>query len=246
MIGTAPWGYLLYRSLWSGLDWIFPPVCAGCGRPGSRWCADCQAAVIPPAEPLCPRCGLPLAQPGLCPTCVANPPSFDLLRSWLIFEGPIRKALHRLKYRRDLGLGDALAEGLDGCLRQLGWTADLVVPMPLGRRRMRERGYNQVGLVARPLALARGWRYAPAALRRARETASQVGLSAEERRLNVRGAFRASERLVRGRQVLLLDDVATTGATLTEAARALRDAGAAGVNCLTIARALPRHGLKDV
>jgi len=169
-----------------------------------------------------------------------------MMRSWLVFEGPIRHALHKLKYRRNVALGDALAQHLAEYVGTLGWPADLVVPVPLGKKRAKERGYNQVGLVAMPLAAVNRWRYAPRALARSRETRSQVGLTAAERRENVSGAFRADAALVSGRTVLLMDDVATTGATLSACAAALLDAGARSVYALTLARALPHHGLKIV
>lgn len=111
---------------------------------------------------------------------------------------------------------------------------------------MQERGYNQVGLVAMPLAVLNGWEYAPRVLIRARETRSQVGLSAMERKENVSGAFFARPDKVSGKTVLLMDDVATTGATLSSCTVALLKAGVRDVYALTLARALPQHGLKIV
>ena len=168
------------------------------------------------------------------------------MRSWLVFEGPIRRALHTLKYRRNVALGDALAQYLAEYVDRLGWPVDLVVPVPLGRQRMAERGYNQVGLVARPLASIQGRRYLPQTLTRARETRSQVGLSAMERKENVSGAFRAEAALASGKNILVMDDVATTGATLASCAGTLLEAGARTVFTLTLARALPHHGLRIV
>jgi ComF family protein len=168
------------------------------------------------------------------------------MRSWLVFEGPIRHALHTLKYRRNVALGDVLAQHLVEYVDALGWSVDLVVPVPLGRRRMNERGYNQVGLVARPLAAIQGWRYSPQVLARVRETRSQVGLSATERRENVSGAFCANAALVSEKTILLMDDVATTGATLASCADVLQKAGAQTVYALTLARVLPHHGLQVV
>jgi len=173
-------------------------------------------------------------------------PPFAALRSWAVFEGPVRSALHRLKYRRNVALGDALARPLTDFCRRLDWPVQVVVPIPLGKKRLHERGYNQVGLIAMPLAALNRWRYAPRALFRVRETKSQVGLSAFERQENMQGAFRADPRLVSGYTVLLMDDVATTGATLSAGAEALLSAGAEAVFALTLARALPRHGLQNV
>ncbi len=240
------WRYLGLYYFWQGVDLLFPPQCAGCGRTGSRWCADCQAKVRPVAAPFCPTCGLPVPAAGRCPTCRRQPPAFAALRSWAVFEPPVRQALHQLKYRRNLGLGEALARQMFPFVRDLGWEADVFVPVPLSAARFRERGYNQVGLVARPLALLLGWRYLPQALTRVRETRSQVGLRPAERRANVAGAFQAQAVLATGKRVVLMDDVATTGATLDAAAQALRRAGAAEVRAVTIARALPRHGWRQV
>jgi ComF family protein len=169
-----------------------------------------------------------------------------MMRSWLVFEGPICNALHKLKYRRNLALGDALADHLAEYVYPLEWPIDLVVPVPLGKERAKERGYNQVGLVAMPLALINHWRYSLRALVRTRDTKSQVGLSIAERRENVSGAFVGNQALVHGMNILLMDDVATTGATLSSCAAALRDAGAKSVYALTLARALPHHGLNIV
>lgn len=130
-------------------------------------------------------------------------------------------------------------------IRELGWEADMLVPVPLGRRRKRERGYNQVAMIAIPLALGLGLSYAPGVLKRQKETCSQVGLNREERRENVRGAFRANAR-ARGKTILIMDDVSTTGSTLSAAAEALYQSGAAEVYALTVARALPHHGLGRV
>jgi ComF family protein len=183
---------------------------------------------------------------SLCFECEKARPRYCLLRSWSIFEGPVRKALHRLKYRRDIGLGEALVPPLVEHLSGLRWSVDLLVPVPLGRKRAAQRGYNQVNLIARPLSTAMRIAYAPHALRRSRETRSQVGLSRAERQDNVRNAFCAEESRVNGCIVLLMDDVATTGSTLSSCAEALYGAGARDVFAYTVSRAMPRHGLRNV
>jgi competence protein ComFC len=181
----------------------------------------------------------------LCSDCRESKPNYSALRSWSVFEGPVRNALHRLKYRRDLGLGEALTPQLAECVAFLQWPMDLVVPVPLGKRRLSERGYNQVSLIARPLSMAMRLAYAPDALSRGQETRSQVGLTRVQRQENVRNAFRANQARVNGRVVLLMDDVATTGSTLSSCAQAVRDAGARDVFAFTVSRAVPRHGLRD-
>jgi ComF family protein len=240
------WTYRIAQWLWTGLDWLYPPVCGGCQQPGYNWCPDCQQQVTPVPEPLCRTCGLPQKKAGICSVCEQEPPPYTALRSWVAFEGPIRSALHRLKYRRNMALGDALSRPMSKFAVSLNWPVDTVVAVPLGQKRMQERGYNQVALVARPLAALNGWEHRSGALVRARETRSQVGLTAVERLENMRDAFRSDPRLVAGRTILIVDDVATTGATLTACSRALLASGAKAVYALTIARALPRHGLKIV
>jgi ComF family protein len=233
--------YSLYRGLWSGLDLLFPPVCGGCEKPGARWCSDCQERVGILSEPVCDVCGLPQKQAGMCDACRAERPLFRSLRSWSVFENPVRNALHRLKYRRDIGLGEALAMQLAEFVRGLNWPIDIIVPVPLGKQRLQERGYNQVGMIALPLALVLGIEYAPRALYRQRETRSQVGLTKAERHDNVRNAFQALGVVVDRKTVLVMDDVATTGSTLSSSAEALLSSGAKDVYALTVARALTHH-----
>ncbi len=252
MAGQARPAYLLYHNLWSALDWLFPPTCGGCKRPGLRWCDGCQQQVIRITGPVCERCGEPLAwhaslpeyesaagpRSTLCPKCQARPPEYQALRSFAEFGGPIREALHRLKYQRDIGIGEALSKHLIELYNQLKWGIDVVTPVPLSAKRARERGFNQSGLLARPLAYAVQKPYQPNALKRSRDTRSQVGLGADERQQNVEGAFTANAALVKEKVVLVIDDVMTTGSTINACTQALRKAGASAVYGLTLARAV--------
>jgi ComF family protein len=142
-----------------------------------------------------------------------------------------------LKYERDIALGDTLAHYLVDLLCQQPWQIDLVTPVPVGVARRAQRGYNQSALLALPLAMICNIDYQPRALQRIRETISQVGLTATERRENVRGAFQARSELVSGRRILVVDDVTTSGATMEICAQALMQAGASRVYGLTLARA---------
>jgi competence protein ComFC len=243
MRGTS-YKYRLYRLIWLSLDLLLPPNCGGCGKPGSRWCKECQQNVINLSEPCCEICGIPIRNKGICSDCLHQRPSYKILRSWSAFNDPIKNALHRLKYRHDIGLGDALARQLIEYVSKLNWPIDLVIPVPLGRKRLDERGYNQVGLIAHPLSLAMNIAYYPQALSRDHETRSQVGLNRVERQLNVQGAFTAEEKYVSGHIILLIDDVATTGSTLTSCAKALYAANARDVFALTVARALGRNRMQ--
>lgn len=227
----------LYRGFWSVLDWIYPPVCAGCDEPGYRLCVDCLATVRFIEGHICERCGLPLeSKERICEECEAWPPPYDAMRSLARYEGVIRESVHALKYGDNLSLGDMFTDRLAGIALRESWLLDLVIPVPLSPMRRAQRGYNQSALLARPVAFRLGVRYAPEGLRRIRNTQSQVELPAAQRRENVRDAFRAVPVLVSGKRVLLVDDVTTTGSTIKECALALRDAGAAAVYCLTLAR----------
>ena len=234
-----PWSYLARQSLWALVDLVLPPRCAGCGRPGERFCTACQNALSLISAPVCAWCGYP-ADPsaGACRNCRGRAAvALAGIRSVAFFEGPLQNALHHLKYRRDVILADTLARRLAQAWEPAGMPGDLVVPVPLSAQRLRERGYNQAGLLARGFAELSGLAYAPAALRKARHTASQVGLSAEARLANVRQAFQAQAPAVAGRAVILVDDVCTTGATLIAGAEALVAAGARSVWGYTLGRA---------
>lgn len=151
-----------------------------------------------------------------------------------------------MKYRGNVGLGEAIAAQMVDFVRALGWPVEILIPVPLGRERLKERGYNQVGLVAQPIAYHMMWQYAPQALWKTRETRSQVGLNLSQRRDNVQQAYQADPKIVKEKTVSIMDDVATTGSTILACTEALLLAGARDVYVLTIARALPHHGLDRV
>ncbi len=234
--------YHMYHFFWSGLDLLFPPSCGGCGKLGARWCIDCQQKMEPVPLPICEICGAPQNFKGICQGCQTTRPAFSALRSCAIYKEPVRPALIKMKYRNEIGLGEALAWNLAMYLEELGWQADVLIPIPLSEQRLAERGYNQVDLIAHPLARLTGCQYLPKALRRVRHTISQVGLSGSERRVNVNGAFHAEARVVQEKIVLVLDDIATTGATIQSASSSLLDAGAKKVYALTFAKAMKRYG----
>jgi len=169
-----------------------------------------------------------------------------MMRSWAVFDSPVQNALHTLKYRRNIGLGESFAAEMAKFFRTLQWSVDIFIPVPLGKKRLKERGYNQVALVARPLAYEIGVEYSARALWKARETRSQVGLSVSKRRENVHDAYQADPKVVKHKSVVLMDDVATTGSTILSCTDALLSAGAKDVYAITIARALSHHGLTRV
>jgi ComF family protein len=217
------------------LDLVFPPRCAACGAGADTepFCPVCADAVEPvPAG--CLRCGMPgpLAQ---CGACDADPPAFDGVRAAGLFGGPLADAIHRLKY----GNRPALARPLGAWLaRAIALPPNAaVVSVPLGRGRRIARGYDQAALVADRLARAAGRPRLRTVLARIRETPPQVGRTRAERAGNVAGAFRATGAAVRGRDLVLVDDVVTTGATADAAAEELRRAGARSVTVIALARA---------
>ncbi len=230
---------LLYQSFWNAADWVYPPTCGGCGKLGKRFCDACreQVKVIDSAS-ICAVCGEPLDAPGLCAHCSAARPAFTALRSWAVYQGGMRQAIHALKYRGDLGLSETFSRPLHGLLEAENWPVDLITCVPLNPHRMSERGFNQAELLARPLAFAAGLPCKPRALVRTRDTLSQVKLSRSERLVNLRNAFCADSHLVRNCDILIIDDVTTTGATMQGCAHALLEAGARQVYGLTLARAV--------
>jgi ComF family protein len=163
------------------------------------------------------------------------------IRSWAVYDGPVRNALLRLKYKRDLGLGDALSVNLIECYQGYNWSIDMVIPVPLGAVREANRGYNQAALLARPFAWGVGLYYNPKALIRVRETDSQVDLSYSGRRKNVQNAFKARSEIVSGKNVMVVDDITTSGSTLDACAAALFEANAEHVYGLTLARTIFSH-----
>jgi ComF family protein len=229
--------YRLYQLAWAGLDWLYPPQCGGCGKTGSRWCIGCQRQTLLLPDTICVVCGRVLETTGPCNHCLNTPPAYSALRSWAVFNGPIRKALHRLKYSRDIALGEVLARPLLEMLQHLEWPIDMVTSVPMGVARRAERGYNQATLLAFPLSLAGGIPFRPHALSKTRDTRSQVGLSLAQRRENVYDAFIARAEVVTTKCVLVVDDVTTSGATIEACASALVKAGARQVFGLTLARA---------
>lgn len=226
-------------------DLIVPPVCLVCRRPlgtHDSLCGRCWRTISFIRPPLCGRLGLPMPYdtggPTISGAALQNPPVYDRARAVARFDRVMRELIHKLKYgdrheaRRLFGrwLKDAGAELLDG--------ADLLVPVPLDRWRLISRRFNQAAILAQELSRETRIPFDPLVLARVRRTRSQVGLTAAERRRNLAGAFAVSvkaRKRIEGRNVLLIDDVITTGSTVSACARQLKRAGASRVDVLALA-----------
>ena len=228
------------------LDALLPPRCLACAGPaGSHGavCAACWNGLALLGAPCCARCGHPFeVDPGpdaLCGACLRTPPAFGRARAVMRYDEASRGLLLAFKHRDRTQAAPAFGRWMARAGAELLADADLLVPVPLHWTRLFARRFNQSALLAQAIGRVAGIAVAPDLLQRRRRTPSQGRLSRTDRAANVRGAFRAHPRrgrLARGRNVLLIDDVYTTGATVTACARVLRRAGAASVDVLTLAR----------
>lgn len=217
------------------LDLLFPKRCVSCGRFGAFLCPACRGGLVPAAGERCPRCWRPAPGGARCRGCAGPGGALAALRSAYVFGGPSRDLVHALKYGHVTALAPLMAEATAQAAALLPERPEVVVPVPLHRRRLRERGYNQSALLGREVARLLGVRLVPDALVRRRATRPQpTTRSAEERRRNVQDAFLCPRPyLIAGSVVVLIDDVTTTGATLESCAAELRRCGAARVYGLT-------------
>ncbi len=229
---------LLERASRVGLDLLFPPQCALCGSGGSLLCDACGAELVPAGGDRCERCWARLQADGRCDDCRGREPAFVSLRAAFHLDDAARRVVHLLKYDHLTSLAEPMAVLLADRVSLDVGAAALLVPVPLHRSRRRTRGFNQAALLARHMGRARAVEVDERALRRVRATRPlSKTMHREERASLVRDAFRAEHARVDGRRVVLVDDVATTGATLDACATALRAAGAADVRAVTFARA---------
>jgi len=245
--GVAAGGWaLLRRGGRRALDAVLPPRCLGCGavvaEPGTL-CAGCWQGLAFLAPPFCACCGLPFGHEqggeALCGGCVRRRPAFARARAVFRYDEASRGLILAFKHADRTDAAPAFARWLARAGAELLAEADLILPVPLHRRRLFSRRYNQAALLALALGRLAQKPVAVDLLRRRRDTPSQGHLRPGERRRNVAGAFAlapgAGQRL-EGRRVLLVDDVFTTGATLESCARTLGRGGVAAVDALALAR----------
>jgi ComF family protein len=238
------------------VDWLYPPRCRACsgriyGRDGEYFCSRCWQEIRIVAHPLCSICGRPFpdasGEDHECGICLSRRPYFAGARAWACYprdeltEHPLRRVVQKFKYGRKVSLGKPLgqlmARGCGEFLEQR--EIDVIVPVPLHPKRLRWRGFNQSVLLAREVSRLFEIPLDPFVLYRSKETPPQTQLKEDERRRNVRGAFSLNpQKPVKGKRVLLIDDVYTSGATVNECSRSLKRAGAKDVYVLTLARAI--------
>ena len=219
------------------VDSFFPRRCVGCGRLGGFLCPECLGKLPRLSPPLCPNCGRPQASGIVCPDCWQRQTEIDGIRSLFRFDEIIRKAIHQLKYRNLKAISPGLAELLADYLRSNPLPGEVLICVPLHSRRLRERGYNQSNLLARELGERIDLPVIDNCLIRVKQAQPQVrAVDVEERRRNVADAFVCRDERVSGRQIILVDDVCTSGATLESCAVALKNKGATSVWGLTLAR----------
>jgi len=219
------------------LDFLFPPRCVGCGKGGSLLCRKCRAALIYLQPPLCRRCSLPISEGTICRKCRLEDWELDGVYSIFEYGGVIRQAIINLKYHNIKTLAVPLSRFLKEYLSEHRLSFDIIIPVPIHKRRLRERGYNQTALLARRLSRMSRIPLMEGALVRTRHTPSQAkSESVEQRKENIRNAFECVSWSVSGKHILLIDDVCTSGATLNSCAASLKSAGAASVWGLTLAK----------
>ena len=228
----------------SAIDFLYPPCCVSCSgivdQSADVLCLECAGALPLISAPYCPRCGAPdIENSHLC-TLVNPGRNFHLARSAAVFDEQVQKLIHRLKYQRRRHIGTYFGEKLGKMIEKDEQVAHIswLVPVPLHRTRLRERGYNQSDFVTQGISTITKLPIQTGILERTRNTRSQTKLSQDERAVNMRDVFRVTDRAaVKNQRIGLVDDVMTTGSTFDSCAGALLEAGAEKVFALAIARA---------
>jgi len=218
-------------------DFIFPRACIGCGRVGDFICRTCSKKMSRILPPLCLRCGRPESSGVYCAECWGQKSSIDAVRSVFVFDGIVRQAIHELKYRNVQAVSGCLAGFMSDYFRENSMSGDILVPVPLHDRRLRERGYNQSQLLAAELSPQISVAVNPGLIKRVRNTGPQArSASVHERKSNMENTSTCTSGEPAGRDVIVIDDVCTSGATLESCAFALKSAGANRVLGFTLAR----------
>ncbi len=230
------------------LDMVLPPRCGGCGEPVDETpglCAKCWSHLTFLTRPFCEQCGFPfeldIEGDLLCGPCLGAPPLYTKLRSVFCYEEKSKDLILRFKHGDATYLAPLLVTWMARASEEFLQKADMILPVPLHWTRLMKRGYNQAALLARGLSKKTGVPYAPDLLKRVRQTVSQGHLSPVARRKNVSQAFCVKDsrrKNLAEKNVLLVDDVFTSGATITECVKALKKSGVKDIFVLTLARVL--------
>jgi ComF family protein len=219
------------------LNFLFPPRCVSCGKGGAFLCQKCHNKLIYLQPPLCTRCSKPIRTGTICQKCQSQTWDIDGICSVFKYGGAIRQAIIQFKYQNIKALDGPLSHFMMGYLRKHPLSFDIIIPVPIHERRLRERGYNQSLLLAQKLSYMTRSPVVEGALIRTKNTPHQASSdSVEQRRKNIRNAFKCSSHGISGKRILLIDDVCTSGATLNSCATSLKSAGAASVWGLTLAK----------
>ncbi len=237
----------LRRALSAGVDLFLPPACLLCGQllpPGfdpQEFCAECQASMPPLGRSHCSCCSQPFpasSSQHLCATCLQRPPAFSIVHAACSYQERVKDAIHQLKYRNQVNLAEPLGKLLGKSLEvaEVSFKPDCIIPVPLHPGRLKKRGYNQALEISRPLARKMQCPIDTALLQRTLKTPPQQGLTAAERRSNLRNAFIVTTT-TSARKILLVDDVMTTGETVRECSRVLMKNNIAEVQVAVIGRA---------
>jgi len=232
---------------------VFPPRCPGCSEilypfTGQIFCCACNDNIKFIKGGICSICGTPFpdspAENHLCGECLEKKPYFSYARAVFSYENIILNAIHQFKYKRDMSIGKIMSSFMaDFSYPDIDLTDySLIIPVPLHIKRLRERGFNQSLILARAVGKKRKIPVDFSMLKRHKFTITQTGLNKHERKQNIKGAFEISDKKkIHGKNVILVDDVYTTGATVNECAKTLLQEGAQKISVLTLARVLPNY-----
>jgi ComF family protein len=242
----------VHRLLNAVISLLYPQRCPGCQgfvQADEQFCQGCVQFVRPITSPLCLRCGIPfpthVGPDHECGGCLKTPPLFRRARAWAYYHygesplQPVSEAIQQFKYHRNVSVGKLLAQLAATHFPFVEERYEVIIPVPLHLDRLRWRGFNQAQLLSQAIGRTHQIRIDPFLLERSRPTVPQTQLKESERRENVKGAFTVTvPEQIQERQVLLVDDVYTSGATVTECTKALMRAGAKAVDVFTLARAV--------
>jgi ComF family protein len=229
---------MVYKFGRDALQFLLPASCMLCNTTtpdGLCLCRSCRDD-LPVTAAACLICALPLSAPGICGHCLGRPPAFDDVLALFLYQSPVNHLVQQLKYGHRFDVASLFAVQLSGHCASLPESPDLLVPVPLHRSRLRQRGYNQAWELTRRLSRHSGIPTDHRLCKRTRPTPSQTGLTAVQRRRNLHRAFSVT-RDIEGLHIAVVDDVMTTGSTLQAMAEALKGKGATRVTGLVVARA---------